>query len=173
VRVLILAVGLLAAGQLESAPPMKTGLWEITSSMTTTFPPGMADVMKKAGKISGVPITSVDKVCVTLEQWRKSRERMMDAAPQGCTFSKRDFSGKTLTQSMSCSFVGGVALAMDSIATFNPETLETSGRLTWTYPANVMGGGQSVMDSTSKGKFISSDCGTVQPGKSLFVPGGK
>ncbi len=170
-RISIILAGLLAAGQLESAPPMKAGLWEMRSSMTKTFPPGMVDAMKKQGVTSGVPVTSVEKVCVTAERLRKLLEP--DPAPQGCTISKRNFSGKTKTQSISCSFVGGLAMTMDTSGTFNSETLEAFARITWTYPANVMSGGPSVVESTSKGKYISSDCGTVQPGKSLFGSGGK
>jgi hypothetical protein len=170
-RILIMLVGLLAAGQLESAPPMKMGLWEMTSSTTMTFPPGMVDSMKKMGMASGVPFTNVEKVCITPEQWRKSLG--IDLGMKGCTFSKRDITGKTMTLSMTCSFGGGVAMAMDTNATFSSETLEGSAHATTTYPANMMGGGKSVADSTSKGKFISSDCGTVQPGKPMFGSGGK
>jgi hypothetical protein len=127
--------------------------------------------MKKMGMTSGVPFTSVEKVCITPEQWQKSLG--MEAAMKNCTFSKRDLSGKSLSLSMTCN-MGGVVMAMDTNATFSSaETLEGSAHATTTYPANMMGGGKSVADSTEKGKFVSSDCGTVQPGKPLFGSGGK
>ena len=163
-RLVVLIGGFLLAGQVgvAQAPPIKMGLWEMTTVITTTYPPSMASIMMQAAGPSGKPMTTTDKMCFTTEMWEASLG--LKPKSKGCTISKRDLSGKTLAVSMTCDFGGGTSMALDSSETFDStETMHGTAHAVTMYGASVAGGGKSVSDSTTTAKFVSSDCGSVKP----------
>jgi hypothetical protein len=160
-RMLALAGVLFLTGQIGSAPPMKMGLWETTTVMTTTYPPNMASLMGRAAGPSGQPMTMNDKTCFTMEKWQHSLG--MKAYPKTCNVSKHDYSGNTLTVSMTCTFGSGTSMAIDSTETFDSsETMHGTAHAVTTFGSSVVpGGGKTVADSKTTGKYVGSDCGSV------------
>jgi Protein of unknown function (DUF3617) len=135
--------------QLPSAPPMKVGLWEATSTSHMTMP-GMPANMP--------PRTSKVQTCVAADSWAKTIGQ-----PQGqdCSKTSESFSGKTYSADVSCKSgaKGHVEMTWDG-----PD----SGHGTMHLDMNMNGHAGSV-DMTMSSHFVSSNCGAVQPGKAVPV----
>jgi hypothetical protein len=168
-RLVTWMMGFLFAGQVTAAPPMRMGLWETTSVTTTTYPASMAAMGKTAFGQSGVPVTTTDKTCFSIEKWQQAVG--LESPSSKCTQSKRDITAKEISLTLTCNFGGGVVMVSDLHQFFDStETLHGTAHAVSTFPANMGGGGTVTTDSKTTGKFVSTDCGSVQPGKPLGAP---
>jgi hypothetical protein len=141
-------MGVLLAGfpQPPAAPPMKLGLWEITTTMTMVMP-GMPAQPPRSVKVRN---------CVTAETWTKSFGRSQRASD--CTVSHESVTPGHDSFDMSCPSMN---------ATGHGE-MDFSGGSTGhgRMHMDINSGGQHMItDTVWDSHFISADCGAVAPGK--------
>jgi len=138
-----------------STPPMKMGLWEITTTSTMKATGKMADAMQKMGQPMGAPSTQSMKMCMTLENWQKA---VSGNAHPGCTQSNVSYTGKKYTVTLTCN--RGTSTMTTDVTTFLDGAEQIHGIV---HMVSNSDNGQMTSDGTSTGKFISSDCGDVKP----------
>jgi hypothetical protein len=148
------AAGVLFAGfQMPSAPPMKMGLWEQTT---------VVHMKMTGGKMPpGMPMdqTAKSHSCYTPETWTHI---LANRANKSCTFSNESIAGSHLSLDISCASMG---MKMHIDGSF--PTMET-GHGTVHMEANTPQMNM-VSDSTYDTHFVSSDCGSIAPGKTEIV----
>jgi hypothetical protein len=129
---------------LTSGPlPVKMGLWETT--------------------VSGVmPGASAHKVrmCVTAESYQNAFARM----PPGCTISNQTRTATHASADIACTFNNVQSTGHFDVDFPDSETSHS----TVTVNMNIQGQTQAMTIKTD-GKFVSSDCGSVVPGKPQLV----
>jgi hypothetical protein len=144
---------LYAAFQMPAEPPMKMGLWEITSTIKMNMPdmpPAMANMPGMGARTTKI------HSCLTKENYEKTFSQQGPQA-KNCTVSNQKFSGKTYSLDLSCNdgkMTGHVENTFDS-----PNSGHSKSHI-------VMNGGQSItMDGDSTMTFLGADCGSVTPDK--------
>ena len=145
--------------QMPSTPPMKMGLWEMTSTTTMTIPGMNTNMPARATKV---------RMCHTPESWANNlmpqtgRPGAQSNGQSDCVMSNQSFTGHTFSVDISCPKSG------------------TKGHMTTTWDGSdsshgtthmeINSGGRSMtMDGTSTSRFVSSDCGAVKPGSAVVV----
>lgn len=97
--------GTFAARAQSSAPPIKLGLWQTTSTATISgiqLPPEIAARLKAMGRPMpfGQPTTTVIQSCVTQEKWEQVfRDTQRN---HNCHFTNRHQTPTSLTADMTC-----------------------------------------------------------------------
>lgn len=97
-----------AAMVAQSAPPVKVGLWQSTSTVTMSgmqIPPDVAAKLQAMGRqIPGAqPRTTVMQSCLTAEKWQKTFSDMQQQRPnQQCTLSNQQTSSSGMSADISC-----------------------------------------------------------------------
>jgi hypothetical protein len=152
---LILNVGkgavLAAMFAIPSAPPMKTGLWESTNSLTITLPG------KKTP--ARAPIVQTTRSCVTSGSWTKAFGNSGRAA--ACTRLEERFADGRLSFDLNCPNLGGTG---HGEMTFQGTT--GRGRV----HLDMKPAGQAVSSDTAiESRYIGASCGSVLPGKTVVV----
>ena len=146
--------GFLLSGlfQLPPTPPMKLGLWESTGTTTMQMP----------GMNMPPPRPVKTRVCVTADTWAKSFGNTSDRMA-GCTRSNESYGAKHYSFDLSCPAMNGSAhFEMDF-------TSDDSGHGKLHMDMNP-NGHHAIVDSVLNSHFVSSDCGSLAPGKSQVVP---
>ncbi|HEY3927899.1 MAG TPA: DUF3617 family protein [Candidatus Koribacter sp.] len=144
-RVLIvftfLAITSVAAS--AQAAPVKMGLWEKTMTTSTG---------------SGAPTTSKSRSCVTPEEW-KEMDANVTRKRQGCTAAAvRNAKGYTFNSTCT---IGATTMVINGSTTIpDAEHIVTESHTTMT-----INGEKKQTDSHSVSRFVSADCGKVQPGE--------
>lgn len=142
------AAGILFAGfQTPGAPPMKMGLWEQTAVNTITH-----------GGAQPVTETRKSRSCFTAETWTT----LLARAENSCTIGNQSFGGPHYTLDISCE-KSGMKIHMDGLFP-TPESGQGTSHTTVDNAQVHM-----VADAKYDMHFVSSDCGTVQPGKTEIV----
>jgi hypothetical protein len=144
-----------AAFAMQGAPPMKMGLWEMSTTATMKATGKMADAMQKMGQPMGTPTTTSMKMCLTLESWQKS---VGGETHPGCTRTNVVSTGQKYSLTLTCSRGSGTTTA-DS-TTFIDSPAQIHGTI---HLVSNSDNGQMISDGTSTGKFLSADCGAVRP----------
>jgi len=148
------------------APPIKMGLWEVTSVSTTQATGMMADGLKRSGQNIGTPNTLVSKLCLTPETWEKS---LAGNAPPaiGCNRSNVVSTPEMMSGTLTCSF-GDNSMSADQKTYFDsPEKVHGTQHIT-------SKSARGTMDTvgTTTAKFLGSDCGDVKPFSGIHRPNG-
>ncbi len=135
--------------QMPTAPPMKMGLWESTSTMKMggmAMPQGMS-----------MPNTTVKvRACMTPESYAKNLGAAQNQ--QDCTRSNEKWSAKGYSFDLACK--RGNATGHAEITFDSPEAVHSVIHLSMNMGARSMD-----MDSTGESHFVSADCGNVSPDK--------
>jgi hypothetical protein len=140
--------------QMPTTPPMKLGLWETSGTITMQMP-GMNMPPQP-------PRTVKSRVCVTAETWAKAFSSASDRTA-GCTRSNESYGASRFSFDMSCP-------AMNSSAHFEMDfTSGDSGHGRMHMDMNPQGH-HATVDTVLNAHYVSSDCGTLGPGKSEIVP---
>ena len=134
-----------------SSPPMKMGLWEITSNTTMKATGKMADSMAKMGQPMGTPTTQSMKMCFTLDSWQKALSR---ETRSGCTKSNVVMTSQKYALTLTCN-----TMTTDSV-TFIDSPVQMHGTI---HLVSNSPNGQMISDGTSTAKFLGADCGDVKP----------
>jgi hypothetical protein len=139
-------------GQAPSTPPVKMGLWEVA---TTSMLAGA----KQAPETAHVAKYRVCKTLDTYQNW------FSGTSQEKCAFSNVVWTSRSYKADFACTdrgSTGHVEITFDS-------STGTRSMVRINMPA---GGNRPAMevDSTSIGKYIGSDCGTVAPGKIQIIP---
>jgi hypothetical protein len=137
-------------------PPMKMGLWELTSLSTSNATGKLADAMAQTGHPNGKPTTDTMKMCFTLESWEKSLG--MGASRSGCTRTDVVDTPTKLSGKVSCTYGSTTVVADSTMYIDSPEKVHGTAHM-----ANNSPGGTIVTDSTTTARFLSADCGDVKP----------
>jgi len=153
---LVLNTGLAAAAlltgffQLPSTPPMKMGLWEQTTVLNMT--------MTGAKMPPGLPTnqTVKSRSCYTEESWAN----LLSGSNKSCKFSNVSVTATHFSMDGSCAVM---KIHVDGDFT-NKEAGHGKVHLEMATPQMNM-----TSDSTFESHFISSDCGTLAPGKTLMM----
>ncbi len=146
------SVGALLAGlfQAPSTPPMKLGLWEITTTVTMEMP-GMPAQPPRSMKV---------RSCVTAESWTKSFGKMQQTGD--CTLSHQNMTAGHYSFDVSCPSMNATG---HSEMNFSDET---TGHGTMRMEMNA-GGQQMVTSSVWDSHYLGADCGAVTPDKPQII----
>jgi len=144
-----------AAFAMQANPPMKMGLWEMTSTSTMKATGKMADAMSRSGQAMGTPTTQSMKMCLTQENWQKAVSGQMHP---GCTESNVVKTAQKYSLTLTCSR-GSSTMTTESV-TFLDSPVQMHGTI---HLVSNSQNGQMVTDGTSTAKFLSSDCGDIKP----------
>jgi hypothetical protein len=137
--------------QMPSAPPMKTGLWESTNSLTITLPG------KKTP--ARAPIVQTTRSCVVAGSWAKAFGNSGRAA--ACTRLEEKFADGRLSFDLNCPNLGGTGHGEMSFQ-------GTTGR--GRVHLDMRPAGQPVSSDTAiESRYLGASCGTVLPGKTVVV----
>ncbi|HXS14374.1 MAG TPA: DUF3617 family protein [Acidobacteriaceae bacterium] len=129
--------------KLPSSPPIKMGLWEATSSVSTA-----RSTMKS-------------RACVTPESYQEEVTRV----PDGCTVTNRVVTGNSLTADVSCTMPNGVSGTGHVQANFTgTDQVHTTIQISM-----AMGGRTTPINIISDAHFVQTDCGDIPPGASRDV----
>jgi hypothetical protein len=146
-------MGVLLAGffQVPSAPPMKAGLWESTTTLTIVL--GGAKVPARA------PIVGKTRSCVSAGSWAKA---FANSGREGaCTRINETFSCGLLSFDLHCPNVNGSGHGEMSFS-------GTSGH--GRVHLDMKPGGQKVSsDTVIQSRYVGAACGAVAPGKPVVV----
>jgi hypothetical protein len=147
-------------------PPMKMGLWQ--SDIT----------VQMSGMPNGVSVpahTVTSQMCMTADTWKDALQNSQNRQrnlPVNCSTSNLQQDNHHYSADVQCTAQQGFTTTMHVDMQFDSdESMHGTTSMT-------MGGGGNgpqgmTMNSTIKSKFLSSDCGDVQPGKGKIVsPGG-
>jgi hypothetical protein len=127
---------------LPALPPIKMGLWEATTTMST-----------------GTNLKT--RACLTQESYREQLANM----PHGCTLSNSQSSSTSMSGDVTCNLQNDVKSSGHFSAQFpDPATVHMTMTVTTT-----MQGRSMTMTMTSDSHFVSSDCGDVSPGQSQII----
>ncbi len=137
--------------QVPSAPPMKTGLWESTTSLTITLP--------GAKTPARAPIVETTRSCVKAGSWTKAFGNSGRAA--ACTRLDEKFADGRLSFDLNCPNVGGTGRGE---MTFHGTT--GRGRV----HLDMKPAGQPVSsDTVIQSRYVGAACGMVAPGKTVVM----
>lgn len=128
----------LPQGLMSGPPPIKMGLWETTFSGDNGGPGYKA------------------RTCITAESYQNAFTHM----PQGCTLSNESRTPSHFSADIACTFNGAQSSGHFEIDFPDSETVHSKTAFTLT-----MQGKTIPITSEASGRFISSDCGSVVPGK--------
>lgn len=164
--VLTASVFLLSSVSSWSATKMKPGLWEFTSKVDLGQQiqmPQLTPEIRAQMEALGVQIPTTSAVtnqeCITPEQAAKETIPDFNDPESGCKVHNSKRKGDTVTADMVCT---GQTKAQGNM-TFNilsPERVE--GLVVFSGESQ---GFQAAGNSKSTGRWVSSDCGNVQPRK--------
>ena len=146
-------------------PPIKMGLWQWESTTTVSGAPD--NPMGKAmGGASGR--TTAVQGCLTPETWTKEIQGAQQRRQSSdCTQSNFQQDSHKITYDQVCSSQGGYATNIHfEILADDTENAHGHADMKTTGPAFPQG---MTMHMTMKGKFLSSDCGSVKPGDSKVI----
>jgi hypothetical protein len=158
----LLLIGCAAAPAQDA--PIKFGLWEGTARQQTTAEPATVAALKQKGV--GVPIsfTQSYRKCIDRTQWLKTRAAVA-VAPQGCAFVHKVTSNTGMGTSLKCGTPDGTTILIDSDISWEAGVkTHATNRMTTIYPGTI---GQVVLERKYESHFVSADCGTVPPGKTV------
>jgi hypothetical protein len=138
--------------QVPSAPPMKVGLWESTTTLTIASP-----------RLKGTarpPILGKTRSCVSANSWAKA---FANSGREGaCTRINETFSKGLLSFDLHCPNVNGTGHGEMS---FSGTT--GHGRV----HLDMKPGGQAVSsDTLIQSRYVGASCGAVAPGKPVVLP---
>ena len=160
--------------------PAKPGLWEVQVSVTSkmalppeveariaAMPQAQQDQMRammgsRMGG-AGTPTSTTRQVCIAPGT---SMDSMLSQAQQNpgmkCTFSNREQTATGASFDISCTSATGSATGHSQFHFADDEHASSSMHMTMTASQNghTM---NSTMDSSSSGRFVNADCGTVKP----------
>lgn len=144
-------------------PPLKMGLWQSTVAMQMA---GMPNMPAGAAGAMGKPTTR--QYCMDPGSWQKamvtSQQSMQKA---NCTMSNIDQDSHHMAFDESCSVQGGMNMTMHMQMTWEgDESVHGTSTSKMTGPQFPQG---MTMDMTIDSKFVSADCGGLQPGQSKPV----
>ena len=145
-------MGVLLAGffQTPSTPPMKLGLWEITTTVTMEMP----------GMPTQPPRTVKVRSCVTADSWTKSFGKMQQVGD--CAVSHQSMTTSHYSFDMSCPSVNATGHGEMDFST------GTTGHGTMRMEMNA-GGRQMVTSSVWDSRYLGADCGAVTPDKPQVI----
>lgn len=136
--------------QLPSTPPMKLGLWEITTTMTMEMP-GMPAQPPHSVKV---------RSCVTAASWTKSFGKMQQAGD--CTLSHQSMTAGHYSFDVSCPSMNATGHSeMDFSG-------GTTGHGTMHMEMNASGR-QMVTHAVWDSRYLGADCGAVTPDKPQMI----
>lgn len=165
----------------QSTPVAKPGLWEMQVSMThkTALPPeaeariaampqaqqDQVRAMMSGGGMGGgsQPTTITKQVCITPQS---SMDSMLNQSQQSpgmkCSFTNRVQTEHGASFDISCTGPTGSATGHSQFRMVDDDHVSSTTHMTVTGSSNghTM---NSTVDSTSTGKFVSTDCGDVKP----------
>lgn len=161
----VLAVSLLCAAAAQAAGNMKPGLWEITTQSDAMqsmpkIPPAQIERMRKMGV--DVPQFQngaiVSKVCISKEAAERSQWPQPDQGNKDCKTGAPQQQGADYTADIVC----------DGPNMKGKGTLRASfaGNESFSSSTDFKGsaGGHPIQEhSVTSGKWLSADCGSVQP----------
>ncbi|MCL2660238.1 MAG: DUF3617 domain-containing protein [Acidobacteriaceae bacterium] len=158
----VLAFCSLVFAQTVSAPPMKMGLWEITtvSKMKLNLPPEVMAHLPGMG-----PQTFVSQVCMTPETWRdaytKSQKNNKD-----CQYTnlKQDASG--MSADVVCHSGKGTSTGHMQLTFVSMERTQGTMHMEMTDGKNPQ---PTIMDMTFDSVFRGDDCKGLAPGAAKLV----
>ena len=145
--------GVILAGffQTASAPPMKAGLWESTTSLTITLPGAKAPAR--------APIVQTTRSCVAAGSWARAFGNSGRAA--SCTRLSETFADGRLSFDLNCPNLGGTGHGEMS---FHGTT--GHGRV----HLDMKPAGQTVSsDTVIESRYVGAVCGVVAPGKTVVM----
>ena len=165
----------------QTAPiPIKPGLWQTTSSGTTsmTLPaaqeaqiaamPAAQQAMVRSRMGGGTPTTVTTQACAAQQT---SLNEIMSQAQQKntkCTFSNQTQASSGASFDVSCVSQQGTASGHAQFQMVDSE--HVTGSIHLTADGSSKGGSMHMtIDNTVTSKYVSSDCGTVKPGAAQVV----
>ncbi|HTV08933.1 MAG TPA: DUF3617 family protein [Candidatus Aquilonibacter sp.] len=140
---LVLAVSAVPPAPTSGPPPIKLGLWETT----------MSGGMMGANSFKA-------RVCVTADSYQNAFARM----PPGCTVSNQTRTATHASADIACTMNNAQSSGHFEVDFPDPETSHSTVTLNMTVQGQTM-----PMTIKTDGKFISSDCGSVVPGKPQII----
>ncbi len=133
-----LVIAMLAApvpvvAQGPTAPPMKMGLWQSTSTMTMTgmqIPPEVAARMQAMGRqVPGGPRTVVSQSCLTPEKWQKTFGDMQQRPGQECHLTNQQVSSAGMSADIACKSQEGRGSSTGRIEVTFTSAEKTNGKV--------------------------------------------
>jgi hypothetical protein len=164
----------------QNAPlPVKPGLWEMSVSVSrvmalppeaeariAAMPPeqqAQVRAMMSGGAAGGKPMVNTTQVCMA---GQASMDTLLNRAQQNpgmqCSFTNRVQTANGASFDISCTGQVGTAKGHTEFHAIDDEHLTSTSHVAIT--ASSQGRtGNTTMDSTTTGKFVSADCGDVKP----------
>jgi hypothetical protein len=138
---LLVASAVVAQGLTSGPPPVKMGLWETTVS-------GLMGNSYKA------------RVCITPDSYQNAFAHM----PPGCTVSNMNRSATRTSADIACTLNNAQSTGHFDVTFPDPVTSHS----TITINLSIQGQTQAMTIKTD-GRFVSADCGSLEPGKAQIV----
>jgi Protein of unknown function (DUF3617) len=162
----MLAAPVAMVAQGPTAPPMKMGLWQSTSTMTMTgmqIPPEVAARMQAMGRpVPGGPRTVVTQSCLTPEKWQKTFGDMQQRQGQECHLSNQQVSSAGMSADIACKSQEGRGSSTGRIEVTFTSAEKTNGKVHMettieSQPKPI------VSDVTFESVYQGADCKGISP----------
>lgn len=154
----MVVAGLGALAWAQSAPPIKMGLWENTSTVTMHLPTEAAANTNGSGGGTAMPPRTVTmKSCYTAAEWTKA---FAANQAKNCAITNKVITAKSMSMDITCAGASqrNSVAHMDTVFD-SPEETHSTMRMAM---AGQHGSGMS-MDVKTEGRYLGADCGDVKP----------
>lgn len=162
---ILMALSFLLSAPAFSQSKMKAGLWEVTTQSSAMknmpkIPPEQMAQMRKMGiDMSHLQTGAiVNKICITKEMAERQEVPQMNDKESGCQMKNQQSKGRGFTADMICN--GPEMKGKGVIKT------EFASESSFTVSSDFKGtaGGMPINDqTTTNGKWLSANCGSVKP----------
>ena len=174
VGALVACCGLCAGSAMAQAsfpPPIKMGLWEVTTNSgasSISIPPEVMAKMKESGRPMpemGQPKTTVRQQCLTKEQWLKA---VSPTEQKDCVRKRELINSQTLAYDVECTAQNGSKMLGHVDMLFdNDESMH--GAIHMKTEHEDAHQTKMNMNVTIKARYLAASCGDLKPGESKLV----